>query len=216
MLGIEKYSRPGLNDLDAKLSKYLTWTKGYFIEAGANDGYTQSNTYFLERMRGWRGLLVEPIPALFEKAQACRRRSHVVNCALVPFSRENEMIELTYGNLMSLVTGAMGDPAAEANHIEKARLHDNEAGAYRVAVRGRSLTALIDEAKLPRVDFLSLDVEGFEAEVLRGLDFSRHSPTYLCIEARDRREVEAVLGDRYEPVENLTRLDVLYRKRSST
>ena len=52
-------SRPALNDLDRKLEKYLNYRDGYFIECGANDGYSQSNTYFLEKKLNWRGLLVE-------------------------------------------------------------------------------------------------------------------------------------------------------------
>ena len=53
----------GLIELDRQLLPHLDKRKGFFIEAGANDGVTQSNTLFFERHRGWRGLLVEPIPA---------------------------------------------------------------------------------------------------------------------------------------------------------
>jgi len=45
---------------------------GYFIEVGAYDGITLSNTYFLEQM-GWTGLLVEPIPELCQRAAQVRR-----------------------------------------------------------------------------------------------------------------------------------------------
>ena len=55
----------GLNGLqDKKVLKYLPTAPGFFIEAGANDGLKQSNTFYLESRRGWRGLLVEPIPEL--------------------------------------------------------------------------------------------------------------------------------------------------------
>lgn len=61
--GNPKYSRPALNDLDSKLEKYLNFQNGFFIEVGGNDGYKQSNTYYLEKFLGWRGILVEAILA---------------------------------------------------------------------------------------------------------------------------------------------------------
>ena len=45
-------------------ARHLTRRGGVFVEAGANDGYAQSNTYYFERMRGWSGVLIEPVPEL--------------------------------------------------------------------------------------------------------------------------------------------------------
>lgn len=50
-----------LNGLDEKLAPYLNFKGGIFIEAGANNGIRQSNTYYLEAVRGWKGILVEPV-----------------------------------------------------------------------------------------------------------------------------------------------------------
>src|ERR1700686_1931252 len=57
--GDDRLSRPALHELDVKLNGVIERDSGFFIEAGAHDGFTQSNTYYLERFRGWRGLLVE-------------------------------------------------------------------------------------------------------------------------------------------------------------
>src|SRR3954470_7529963 len=62
--GSEHYSRPALYGMEETLLRYLGDTPGYFVECGANDGYTQSNTYYLSRFRRWHGLLIEPIPML--------------------------------------------------------------------------------------------------------------------------------------------------------
>ena len=69
--GNPRYSRPALYDLDRRLGRYLRFRNGIFVEAGANDGFTQRNTYYLERFLGWSGLLVEAIPSLCERAKRC-------------------------------------------------------------------------------------------------------------------------------------------------
>lgn len=46
-----RFHKMGLNDLDNKLKKYLDFSEGTFIEVGGNDGKTQSNTYFLEKLK---------------------------------------------------------------------------------------------------------------------------------------------------------------------
>ena len=67
-LGSRRYSQPALHGMDARLEALLDRDGGVFLEAGAHDGYTQSNTYYLERFRGWTGVLVEAVPELHAKA----------------------------------------------------------------------------------------------------------------------------------------------------
>ena len=74
-VGSKRYSRPALHGMDATLAEVVGKEGGTFFEAGAHDGYTQSNTYFLEAHRGWSGVLVEAIPELHAKATARRPRS---------------------------------------------------------------------------------------------------------------------------------------------
>jgi len=88
--GSGRYSRPALYEIDRKLEKYLPYENGFFVEAGANDGYTQSNTYYFEKMKGWSGVLVEPIPQLYRKCVKERSNSVVFNCALVPLNYEGD------------------------------------------------------------------------------------------------------------------------------
>jgi hypothetical protein len=78
-------------------------------------------------------------------------------------------------------------------------------------VPARTLTAVLDSHGIRRVDFLSLDVEGYELEVLKGLDFDRFRPTLMLIEARYREEIDNFLKPRYQPVAELSHHDVLYR-----
>lgn len=215
--GSDKLSRPALHDMDRKLEAHLPARPGFFVEAGGYDGYTQSNTYYLERFRGWRGVIVEPVPELYRECVVERRRSRVFNCALVAADDPARSVSVRYGGLMSLVSGSQGLPVDEERHAESGMQFGWDE-SYMVDVPARTLSSVLDEAGAPpAIDFLSLDVEGYEAVVLRGLDLERHAPRLVLIEMHDpaavRAGIEEALGANYEAVDQLSPLDFLYRRR---
>jgi FkbM family methyltransferase len=159
--------------MDVRLAELLG-DGGVFVEAGANDGFRQSNTYYLERFHGWSGVLVEPIPELADVARRRRTKSRVINCALVAEDFPEETVTIRFRDLMSSV-----DPEVSETSWGWER-------AYDVAVRARTLTSVLEEAGVEKVDLMSLDVEGHEASVLDGLDLERFGPKWLLIEVRDR------------------------------
>jgi FkbM family methyltransferase len=201
-----------LNELDVKLRPYLNFRRGFFVEAGANDGQTQSNTLYFERYLGWTGLLVEPIPALAERCRRNRPQCIVESCALVPFGFAGESVEMHYCDLMSTVKGAMKSPEEEARHLALGR-ELQQVDTYEVRAPARTLSAVLDQHQITKIDFLSLDVEGFELSALQGIDFEKHRPAVMLIEARYRDEIESFLQPLYEPMAQLSEHDVLYKRR---
>lgn len=207
-------SRPALYGMADRLDRYLDDAPGFFVEAGANDGFDQSNTYHLERQRGWTGLLVEPVPELCALATAERPRSRVVNCALVAAAEAGATVEIRYGGLRSIVAGSHGSEGGDRAWVDPAFDLGLEDG-YTVSVPARTLSSLIDELGGPEIDLLSLDVEGYEPQVLAGLDLERHAPRLALVEVMDadaRERVEAALGERFVAVEQLSPFDVLYAR----
>src|SRR4029077_10767186 len=99
--------------------------------------------------------------------------------------------------LMSVVDGGWSDAEAERAHVETGR-QIQSLTPYHVDVPARSLSALLDKHKMTRVDFLSLDVEGFERQALEGLDLARHRPRFVLVEARFREEIDALLLPYYD------------------
>jgi FkbM family methyltransferase len=210
-VGSYRYSRTGAHGIDDQLQRYLDIEGGFFVEAGANDGVNFSNTYYLERARGWTGLLVEAIPSLARACRRHRRRSRVVNCALVPPEREGDMVTMHFSNLASIVSGAL-----PYEHVE-AGVRSQREPTYDVQVPGRTLTAVLDEIRPLRFDLLVLDVEGYEAQALRGLDFERYAPRFALVEALDadaRAAVVEAFRGLYEEVEDFTPTDVLFKRRA--
>jgi FkbM family methyltransferase len=214
-LGSARYSRPALFDIDRKLEPFLPARPGFFVEAGASDGYLQSNTYFLERFRGWSGILVEPIPELYRRCVVERPRSRVFNCALVAHGYEQPAIRMQYVGSMSVVAGAFGSEHADEEHVRVASELSWDR-RYAVDVPARTLDWILDHAGAPQIDLLSLDVEGYEKEVLRGLSLERHAPELILVEALEptrRAALEELLGDRYELLAELSPYDLLFRMR---
>ena len=217
LAGSRRYSRPGLNDLDARLAPYLGFTGGFFIEVGANDGYSQSNTYYLERYLGWSGVLIEGIPELYEPCRRLRRRSRVYQCALVAPDSAGASVSMHFANLMSVVDGSLKTPDAQAQQIRTGLEIQTLAGTYTVAVPARTLASILDELPAPvHIDFFSLDVEGGELDVLKGLNLEKYRPAYILVEARFFDEVDAYLQPHYTLVGQLSHHDYLYQSRPRT
>jgi FkbM family methyltransferase len=206
-MGSGRFSRPAIHALDAKLGQHLPDGPGVFVEAGAHDGYTASNTYYLERFKGWTGVLVEPIPELYRQCVRERPRSRVMNCALVA-ENGSVPVAMTYrGPRSRLAAAPPRSDCPDPDHLDWER-------SYSVSVPARTLTSVLDEAKVDHIDLLVIDVEGFEVDALRGLDLDRYAPQLMLIETNGaERELGEVLGDRYRLVAELSPTDALFEKR---
>ncbi len=213
-----RYSKPGLHGLDSKLEAYImprmTRRPGFFIEAGANDGFSQSNTYYFARRYGWKGLLVEPTPELAAHCAKIRPESIVVSCALGSSESEGEPVQIHRAGLMSTVDGALDDQEA---HLRQAQTHQPGACEGIINTNLRSLSSIIDEQHPSgEIDLLSLDVEGYEPQVLSGLDLSRHRPRFICVESRDDELITQMLEKHYHFIDRLSHHDLLFEAKERT
>jgi len=207
LLGKRQYY--ALNSLDKKMRKYLNKRGGVFVELGANNGIDQSNTFWYEKNLGWTGILIEASPVLSEQCRNNRPKSRVFNCACVSRDYPDKTIKLVFANLMSLVKGMRED---EAEHLESAKQFCGS--QYEFDAKARTLQSILDECNISRVDLLSLDVEGYELEVLKGCDFSRSNIKYMLIESNsDRLElIKSYLKGDYKIVERMSDNDYLFVK----
>lgn len=91
-------------DLIPIFKKYFSKINGFYVDIGANDGRSSSNTYHLEKSQGWHGILVEPIMHLYFRSRQIRdlNRNIFLNCAVVGKDYDKQVIELLYSNLMTV------------------------------------------------------------------------------------------------------------------
>jgi len=185
---------------------------GTFVDIGANDGVALSNTYFLETVRGWTGLCVEPQPTVFAALRAARRCDCVEGCAATSDGEAAFTIVDGVSNVLSGRPDVFPDGHA-ARIAESVRV---EGGLVRsIIVRCYEVNALIRRHGLTSVDFLSIDTEGGEAELLAAIDLDRFRVRAIAIENNyaDRR-IERALDARGYDFAAWMGSDEIYVRRS--
>ena len=210
LAGSDRYSHFAINDLDYKLAAHIPCRNGVFIEAGANDGLTQSNTYWFERFRGWRGILIEPVPMMAAACLRNRPRATVINSALVS-SEITKSVRMQTAHLMAFVSKSFARPEDEQHHLRTAIEVQQLESVMEIEVTARTLSSILLELDVTRIDLLSLDVEGYEVEVLKGLDTALHRPRFILVETGRLPDVLEALEGRYIAVDQLSHHDHLLK-----
>ncbi len=158
---------------------FMNKQNGIFLDVGASDGITFSNSLFFEKL-GWTGLCVEPREEAFKKLSTVRS-CHKENIAISDKPGQYQFQELSgWGSGLSGIVNNY-DPR-HVNRIIREKKHPNHKGSRLIQVDAVTLQSLLDKYGLSTIDFLSLDVEGGEMAVLNSIDWSKTSISVICIE----------------------------------
>lgn len=198
-----------LSRLDHKILKHLKKRFGFFVEAGANNGIQQSNTLYFEKHRNWRGILIEPDPVLATQCRKFRVNSITVEAALVAPEDSGKLVSFTSMGLMGYVHGSFKTEEEAQSHVRSAG-ECFQPSPMSIHVKGLTLTEILDQCRVKKIDLLILDVEGYEAQALSGLEFAKYNPEFILVEARYPDEVHAILSNKYTLKDKLTERDWLY------
>jgi|LakMenEpi03Aug12_release.lakeMendotaPanAssembly.Ray.scaffolds.fasta_scaffold238712_2 FkbM family methyltransferase len=165
-----------------------TIQNGFFFEAGANDGVEESNTHFLE-LNGWQGILVEPNPSKYYQC-SLNRKAQSIHGALVSNTYNEPTVK---GNFLrtdrnSLMCSIFDIPDYFTEHQKQEIYGKINEGA--VEVPALTLEYIFDTNNVKHVDFLSLDLEGYEVAALSGLNFNKIKPKYILIETANNPDYQ--------------------------
>lgn len=165
---------------EERLIELLGTTPGWAIEVGAADGEFTSPTLALERDHGWHVLCVEPNPLYAAKARTVRR--YVIEAACSNFNDVAHPFTICNVDPHCKLHEMQGGSSLAVQHEHLERLGWTPKGERTINVCVRTLDDILFREMFPRLDFLSIDTEGTEDDVLRGLDFERWSPRVVVCE----------------------------------
>lgn len=146
--------------------------RGTFVEFGAADGITLSNSYFLEKYLGWDGLLVEPVRGWHADLHGNRRCQISNNCVYGESNQRVRMLE-TPDKMLSTITDF--------------RDFDMHTGERALGIEYEVNTISLDDLLTlhfpnQKIDFISIDTEGTELDILTNFNFSRFSIGFIAVE----------------------------------
>ena len=175
---------------DYLVASYFRYKRdGTFIEFGATNGIKDSNTYMLEKQLGWTGALVEPIKSFYSELSKNR---NVICLNKVVYSENGKKINFFENEIKELST---------IKGFENNDSHNRELkNSKEYVIETISLDVLIDEyIKLKEIDYLSIDTEGSEFEILKSVDLDKYKFKFISVEhnySKNREEIYHLLTDK--------------------
>ena len=157
---------------DIFLNKYFFFnkTKGTYIELGALDGVLYSNTKFFEDTLNWTGILIEPHPEKFKLLQSNRPNNFLFNNLV---SCHTDELKFRYFvDAHAAVSGVENTLSQHHFDVYYNNYNNLFLPQTTTLIKPKTLTEIVKQTNISHIDFLSLDVEGHEYEVLQSWDFS--------------------------------------------
>jgi hypothetical protein len=152
---------------------YKNKQNGFFVEVGASDGLEFSNTHLLESQYNWKGVCFEPIPARFEQLLKNRVNSTCYNEAV--YSESGLTLTFDISHVYDLLSGI-------SDHID-AHKPKVDSSKTTIQVQTISLLEALDRANAPSfIEYMSLDTEGSEFEILSTFNFEKYTFGLIDVE----------------------------------
>jgi FkbM family methyltransferase len=152
---------------------------GFFIDIGAYDGLTISNTAYMELELSWSGICIEPNPVVFNDL----RRNRFCICENIGISGENiELDFLKITGYSEMLSGFLD--FYDKKHLERI---DNELIKFGgskeiVKIKTKNFNSLMNEYNIKNIDYLSIDVEGLEKEIIENINFDNVFIDFISVE----------------------------------
>lgn len=169
---IALYKSQDMQDLFLDRWVFRGLENGVFVDIGAHDGITCSNTWFFEKQRNWRGVCVEPNSAVFKRLRA-NRSAHSVDCCIAARTGTEKFQRIAgYSEMLSGIAGRF-----TAEHRKRIFDEMQQFGGSSeiVDIPAKTFADVVDEAGIAEVDYLSIDTEGTEIEILKSIDFRKYT-----------------------------------------
>lgn len=187
---------------------------GFFVDVGAHDGISLSNTYFLEKERGWTGICVEPIIERYKELVVNRPNSICIDKCM--YSHNGTVLFRQLVGYSEMLSGIYH--TYNPKHLERIRLEQYKKGGKAFIMNKNCLTldTLFTMNSITNIDYLTIDTEGSEEEILKGIDFSKVNISMIDVEKNydeDHANVHTLLTSKGYEVYMHCVGDILYIKK---
>lgn len=156
---------------------------GFFVEVGCIDGRRFSNTLHFEE-KGWKGICVEAHAGYIAMLEKNRPNSIICHCAAGETDEDAIFYANSRGSLSTL------DKSQEDRW--KKEFGKYFTGFEEQQVKKKRLDSIFAQCGVKKIDFMSLDIEGYEVEALKGIDFSKYKPTVILVESDSPEHKKAI------------------------
>ena len=146
---------------------------GFFVEIGAFDGISGSNCFHFEKFLNWDGIAFEPSSIQFEKLKL-NRKCHLINKAIATEEKEVEFLEVEEG--YTQMSGILNEKFISEETIKK----DPRSKTKTISITTTTFDRNVPAEK--EIDYLSIDIEGGEMELLDSIDFKKYSIKVISVE----------------------------------
>jgi len=143
---------------------------GIFVDVGANDGISINNTLYFEKYNNWTGINIEPIKSVFQKLSINRPNCININCAVSNFNGETDFICNT--GYTEMISGIKDN--YDPRHLNRLERENNmmNSSTNIIKINTKKLETILYENNITHINFLSIDVEGAEFEVIKSINFN--------------------------------------------
>ena len=147
------------------------YKNGIFVDVGAHNGITFNNTLYFEKYNNWTGINIEPIKIVYDILLINRPNSFNLNCAIC--NNDGEADFLCNTGYTEMISGLKEN--FDPRHLNRLQYENMMTGSTTkvIKVNTRKISSICDEQNLSHINYLSIDVEGAEFEVIKSIDFNK-------------------------------------------
>jgi FkbM family methyltransferase len=152
-------------------SVFIGLKNGFFVDVGAHDGISINNTLYFEKYNNWTGINIEPIKSVYDRLIVNRPTNINLNLAVC----NNDGTTEFYCNVgyTEMISGIKDD--FDQRHLNRLMNENQQKGSTTevIIVNTKKLETIFDENNVQHVNYLSIDVEGAEFEVIKSINFDK-------------------------------------------
>ena len=147
------------------------YKNGFYVDVGAHDGMSFNNTLYFEKNNNWTGINIEPIKTVFDKLIINRPNDINLNCAVCNNDGETDFLCNT--GYTEMISGIKDN--FDIRHLGRLQYENMTYGSVTEVIRveTKKLETILNEYNVSHINYLSIDVEGAEFEVIKSINFDK-------------------------------------------